>query len=233
MTEIDNIITTDAKNIHNELLLVGSLYKSPDLYVEYSDLIRSKYDFADECTKFMYDNFVLMYKTFSQTVNQSIVNTFMSQYDDRLRQYSECGGWEIIQNWMSLANTDDFNHYYDTVKKFSLVREYERRGFPVSKIMAHPDFHSLNAADIYWLIRSQADRIHTVILNNKDSVILNEESNERLFSNILQHRSKHSRRFFIAIPQQSISGVKSASRRKQCFRSRRYRSMQYHDKYVR
>ena len=51
-------------NIQAEILLVGSLYKEPDLYVSYGNFMRSKYDFSDEATKFFYDCFELMYTTF-------------------------------------------------------------------------------------------------------------------------------------------------------------------------
>ena len=46
-----------------EILLVGSFYKNPDLYIEWGQYIRSKYDFYDEATKFFYECFELMYKT--------------------------------------------------------------------------------------------------------------------------------------------------------------------------
>ena len=43
-------------NITNEILFVGSIFKKPDLFIEYGHNIRSKYDFYDEATKFFYDN---------------------------------------------------------------------------------------------------------------------------------------------------------------------------------
>ena len=35
-------------NITNEILFVGSIFKKPDLFIEYGHNIRSKYDFHDE-----------------------------------------------------------------------------------------------------------------------------------------------------------------------------------------
>ena len=43
-------------NITNEILFVGSIFKKPDLFIEYGHNVRSKYDFYDEATKFFYDN---------------------------------------------------------------------------------------------------------------------------------------------------------------------------------
>lgn len=36
----------------SEALFIGCLYKKPILFVDYADLIKSKYDFADDVTKF-------------------------------------------------------------------------------------------------------------------------------------------------------------------------------------
>ena len=160
-------------NVTNEILLVGSIYKKPDLFIEHGHHIRSKYDFHDEATKFFYDNAEILYKTRTQTFNRSAISTYMAEDKDRLTLYKKYGGWKIIESWMELAVIDNFQGYFEVLKKFSLLREYQRNGFSVEKIMNHPKFEMLTAMDIYRLIRSKADRIHTVILTNEESEILN------------------------------------------------------------
>jgi len=164
----------EPRNIQNEILLVGSFYKNPDLYVSWGQYIRSKYDFDDEATKFYYDCFELMYKTFTQSFDETKVNTFMSQDKDRLKIYKKFGAYKTITQWMSLADIEDFKNYFDIVKKYSLVREYQRNGYPVQKILQHKQFNEWSAQDIYKMIRAKADKIHTVILANEESVVLNE-----------------------------------------------------------
>lgn len=164
------------KNIQNEILLVGSLYKSPDLYVSWGQYIRSKYDFDDEATRFFYDTFELMYKTFAQSIDENKVNTFMSQDKDRLKTYKTFGAYKLISQWMALSDTEDFKNYFNIVKKYSLVREYQRNGYPVQKILQHKKFNEMTANDIYKLIRAKADKISTVILANEESIILNENT---------------------------------------------------------
>lgn len=160
-------------NITNELLFVGSIYKKPDLVIDYGYNTRSKYDFHDDATKFFYDNAEIIYQTRSQEFNRSIIGSYMAEDADRLSLYKKYGGWKTIENWMGLAVTDNIQGYFDVLKKYSLLREYQRNGFDVSKIMKHPKFEMLNAMDIYRLIRSKADRIHTVILTNEEAQILN------------------------------------------------------------
>lgn len=152
---------------------MGSIYKKPDLFVEHGHNIRSKYDFYDEATKFFYDNAEILYQERSQTFNRSVISTYMAENNERLTLYKKYGGWKTIEKWIELAITENFQSYYDVLKKYSLLREYQRNGFNIDKIVEHPKFEMLTAMDIYRLIRSKADRIHTVILTNEESEILN------------------------------------------------------------
>lgn len=160
-------------NITNEILLVGSIYKKPDLFIENGHNIRSKYDFYDEATKFFYDNAEILYQTRTQEFNRSTVSTYMAEEQERLSLYKKYGGWKTLESWMNLAVVENFQGYFDVLKKYSLLREYQKNGFAVEKIMNHSKFEMLTAMDIYRLIRSKADRIHTVILTNEEAEILN------------------------------------------------------------
>lgn len=166
----------EIRNLQNEILLVGCFYKNPDFYVEYGEFIKSKYDFSDEMVRFFYDNFEIMYKTFSQTVNEEIVNTYMTQDSERFKCYRKYQGFKTVKAWMELANIDDFKNYLEIIKKYSLLREYNRQGFNVAKIMNHPKFDLFKANDIYKMIRAKADKVNTVILTNNESVVLNKDS---------------------------------------------------------
>lgn len=159
-----------------EVLFVASFYKNPDLYVEHGQYVKSKYDLYDEATRFMYDNFELMYKTFSQTFDAVNINAFMSQDKDRFSLFKRFGGYKTIESWMQLANIDDFKNYYDLVKKYSLLRELHRNGYPVEKIKNYKKFDELSATEVYRIIRSKVDSIHTVILANEDSVNIADET---------------------------------------------------------
>ena len=159
-----------------EICLVGSMFKSPDLYVTYGNFMRPQYDFADKATRFFYENFEKYYLTFSQTVDETKLNVFMSQNEERLRQYREYHGWKTVVQYMNVADETDCKNYYNTVKKYSLLREYDRVGFPASKIMNSKKFDTLTANDIYRLIRIKADKIHTVINAGEDAVELTKDT---------------------------------------------------------
>ncbi len=170
-------------NVQSEILFVGALFKSPDLLVNYSNFMRSKYDFSDPVTKFLYDSFEIYYLTFSQTVDETKMNVFMSQNEERLKFYKQYKGWKTIQQFMNLADENDVKNYFDTVKKYSLLREYGRNGFPIGKILSHKNFSKMSPNDIYRIIRTKADKINTVINAGEEAV--------ELTSNTTSHIKKY------------------------------------------
>ncbi len=172
-------------DVTNEILFVGSMYAKPDLFVEYGLYIRSQYDFSDEATRFFYDNLEIIYKTRSEAPTRSTIIAYYSEDNERLSKFTRYGGMKLIENWINLSQPEDIQHTYDILKKYSLLREYQRNGFDVSKIMAHPSFQKFKANDIYRLIRGQADRIHTIILTNQEAVVLNSDM-QKLVTNCLE-----------------------------------------------
>lgn len=161
-------------------MFVGAIYKNPELFIEYSQTIRSQYDFSDEATKFFYDCAEIMYSTRTQTFNKSTISTFMAEDIERLTQYKKFGGFKTLDEWIKLAINEDMKNYFEILKKYSLLREYSRNGFDTSKIITHKKFETFTAMDIYRLIRSKADRIHTVILSNSETEILNSNTKNTL-----------------------------------------------------
>lgn len=169
-------------NIQIEICFVGGIYLNPEFLVDYGYYIRSKYDFADEATRFFFDMAMIMYQTRTQSFTKTNVIPFMSEDNDRLIAFKKYGGWKTLENWMKLASINDFKSYFDTLKKFSLLREYERQGFNIEKIKSHKRFDTFNANDIYKLIRGKADKIKTIIIPENESEILNSHTQETILN---------------------------------------------------
>ena len=169
-------------NVQAEICLLGALLKSPDLYVTYGNFIRSKYDFSDPAIRFFYDAFETYYVQFSETVDETKMNVFMSQNQERLEKYKKYKGWKTIQQYMSLADENDCKNYFELVKKYSLLREYERNGYPIDKIVSNKNFEKMTAGDIYRIIRVKADKIHTVINAGAEAVELTKDTTSHIKS---------------------------------------------------
>ena len=167
-------------------MFVGALYKQPDLIVEYSHYIREKYDFYDAVSRFFYECAIILYERRTQEFSKTIITSFMTEDTDRLATYKQAGGWKTLSAWTSLANPNDIKNYFEILKKYSLLREYDRQGFDCTKIVNHKKFEMFSAADVYKLIRSKADKIKTVILEDSETEILNSRTEETILNCLVQ-----------------------------------------------
>lgn len=163
------------ENITNEVLFVGSIYQNPELLIEYATFVRSKYDFVDEATRFFYEAAEIMYNTHTQTFNKTTISTFFASDTTKLNLYKKYGGYKTLEKWIKLAVPADIEKTFTILKKYSLLREYDRQGFDVERIMNHKKFESLTALDIYRMVRGMADKVHTVIMLNQESEVLNND----------------------------------------------------------
>lgn len=176
MANKDNMIIYDEHNINVELIFCGCMYKSPDLYIKYGQSMKSKYDFSDDACRFFYDQFENYYLTFSQTVDENKVNNYMSQNMEIFKTYRSYGGWKTIKSMMDLADVKDAHNAFSTIKKYSLIREYIRSGFPADKLLSIDNFQMLTAADVYRMMRTKCDRINTEISNLDEPIVLTEKT---------------------------------------------------------
>lgn len=189
MAKESKTIKFDKTNVQSEMLFCGCMYKQPDLYLTYGQSTRSKYDFSDNMTRFFYDFFADYYLTFSQDVSENKCNNFATQQDDRLKNYKAYGGWKTIKEMMSYADPSDIKNVYNTVKKFSLIREYDNNGFPAESMLSMPNFQHMTAHDVYRIMRSKADKINTEINVIEEPVILTQGISEVIDSYLLTPQS--------------------------------------------
>jgi len=171
-------------NVPNEIVFVGCILNNPDNIVEYGQWIRSKYDFSSECTRFFYDSFEVMYQSRTQKFTKENINIFMSENADRLKEYKQYGSYKLLEQWILMAKEEDINKSYEALKKYSLLREYQRNGFNVNKIVNHKKFNTWKAQDIYRLIRSKCDKINTVINENENAIVLNQNVKNLILSKL-------------------------------------------------
>jgi replicative DNA helicase len=167
-------------DLASEALFIGSLFAKPILYVDYAQLIKAKYDFYDEDIRFLYNCFDIYYKTFSQEITETKIQMFMSQDEERLKAYKGLGGWKTIEKQIDLSDPGDIHNYFDIIKKFSLAREFERKGFPVQKILQHKKFPQMKAEDIVKYMRFNVDNINTVIGGGKSSQLLGKDFKSKI-----------------------------------------------------
>lgn len=173
MLKIQDIIESKIRDLPTELLVLGSFYANPDLLLDYENLIKVQFDFSEPTSKFLYNCINELHHLYPDSeINETKVNIYMNQNPERKSKYDELKGYEYIERIMKLIDLNDFPTYYERLKKFSLLREYERKGFPAQKIYEKNNFDKLTCDNIVQSMEYQASKIGTVIGGIKESVIL-------------------------------------------------------------
>ena len=159
---------------------VGAIYQEPDLLIDYGYHIRSKYDFAGEVTRYFYNLAELMYKSRYETFTEMGTISFAQEKTDSFSTFKKYGGWNTIQYFISIASKTPEEHKraFNEIKKYSLLREYQRGGFNVDWIYDYCKkkgikFNYLTPQHIYKIMRGRADQIQTRIMGDSEIEVLN------------------------------------------------------------
>lgn len=155
------------------MLVVGSVYENPDLLLDYGELIIPKYDFYHDTARDLYNWIYELYQSYAnENITEVKVNIFMNQNEERKQKYTKLGGYNYIKRIMNLVDINDFEKYYNDLKKYSLLREFERKGFPAQKIFEKNNFSKVSAEEILKGMEYQVLTIGTVIGGVEDSIRL-------------------------------------------------------------
>lgn len=163
-------------NVQSEILVVGSFFKSPTLYLTYSTLIVPKYDFSDKACEFFWQLFSDYYVSYSENFSEIKINTFASMVPERLKNYKKYGGYKTIKEFMELSDPNDFKNYFENLKKFSLLRAFDQVGYDVSKILGLKNFQSLTSNDICRIVRGSVDKVANKVQAIDEPVIISENA---------------------------------------------------------
>lgn len=112
------------------LQIIGSLLKKPSLLLDYH---LTTEDFPERFHKIIY---VAISKLHERGVTIDFVNidSFLSEYEAQYEIFCANDGIEYLQKAEEIANPDDYNYFYEKVKKYSLLKKCKEEGIDVSFI---------------------------------------------------------------------------------------------------
>lgn len=118
-----------------EAYIVGLFWKHPDLYLDYDENRISKETFTQKIWWFYF----LLGKQMRIKENKLVfddiaVETTLAKFSDKWRdKYEDYGGFQVIQELIEEVNKDNFDSYYDELKKLETLRRLYDKDFAVIK----------------------------------------------------------------------------------------------------
>lgn len=163
----------EIRDVSTESLVVGSFYKNPDLFMEYDELIFADWDFSNEELRFLYNLIRTIWYSGKTKIDETTINIEVNKNEETIKKYKELKGYKTIQRLVDKVNLDDFSKYYGDLKKYNLLRELHRKGFPI--IEKWEKIKDLDPESIYKYFDYGLSKTFTHYQGISGSVILGED----------------------------------------------------------
>ena len=117
--------------------VIGNLMKKP-LLLEDEKYKLNKDDFYAEGESSFY---IIIFAAINNLYEQGIeeidlmaIDSFLSNYDVQYKIFTDNDGLEYLQSALEQSSEKNFDYCYNRLKKFSLLREYNKQGFDITEI---------------------------------------------------------------------------------------------------
>lgn len=165
----------EVTNIRSELLLISDFYKNKMDFVKYSSLIDPYLFFSETKSRTLYRLISLYYEDYEEYKDVDF-RIFLQNDEEYRDSYLKVGGIEAIEELITLESSS-LDQNFKAVQKYALLREYDNKGFDVTKIMKHESFSQLTAKKIADIVQSTMLNIRTKLDGNiEDNITITENA---------------------------------------------------------
>lgn len=113
--------------------VIGSLIKKPELLLEDAYVLKN-IDFPESFHQIVFSAIHNLVNTGVKELDVITIDNYISQYEKQYAIYNTNDGIQYIEKCIELANIQNFKYYYYRLKKFSLLRDFNNRGFDIAGI---------------------------------------------------------------------------------------------------
>ena len=159
------------KDTINEGIIIGFLYRFPDLISEYMELIIPKFDFTDDSIIFLYNTIINAYIENGRLDDISI-NLYVSKFNkDDMNKWIKLKGLETIKKLAKFSESvSTFETAYNKLKTYNVLRYLNTSGFDVENRL---DFiKDKNVEFIIKMYENKLVKALNYVNNINDSVLL-------------------------------------------------------------
>ena len=149
-------------------MLLGCLLQDSSLVLS-DKYPLDKDDFCLSFQKFIYVSVVNLYKQGYKKIEYKELDKYLSKYPEQYEVFKDCGGRgnveDFIETIVELSDLENYDGYYNDVRKLSILRDYRDNGIDIEKFwnynvgMAIPI--RITSLIFRWLTRLQKSKWKT------------------------------------------------------------------------
>lgn len=165
------------KDTTNEGIVIGFLYRFPELLSEYIDLIVPKYDFTNQEVSFLYEILTRAYID-NGHLDKTSISLYVSSLDNENKQkWNQLKGFETLSKLSEFSKSiDTFETAYKKLKAYNVLRYLDKQGFNVKD-----NIEKFQNKDVEFIVKFYENQLIKSV-----NYIKNINDSELLGSNILK-----------------------------------------------
>lgn len=166
-------------------MLLGCLLQDSSLVLS-DKYPLDKTDFCLSYQKFIYVAIFNLYKKGNKSIGFMELDTYLSKYPEQYEVFKDCGGRggveDYIDTLLELSNLDNYEGYYNDVRKMSCIRDYRESGCDIDKFWDYNKSDEYNFRDLENItIENIVDHFDAIQSTMMNKYKIDEDTKEKKF----------------------------------------------------
>lgn len=171
---------------HTIIQVLGSLMNKPELLSETDKYLLEPADFSFQLDKFIFSAIYNLYLNGAEKIHIADIDNYLKDNSIARTLMDKENGISFLQDCETQSEVNNFNYYYNKLKKVNLVRDLQLSKNKIDNIYCEDIFN-----DNYTEINDKFEKMQTIdIINNLKSNVANLEN--RYVLNNMAEESKAS-----------------------------------------
>lgn len=137
---------TDKSSIQQ---IIGCLMQRPHLLSEVDKYSLTIADFSTRFERYVFSAILGLYRQGATNIEPIDVSNFLEADDVAKKTFINCNGVEYLQDVVEFSSVENFDYYYNRLKKINLLRDLKKQDFPISDFycedLTDPKANEINA----------------------------------------------------------------------------------------
>ena len=163
--------------------VLGGIIKKPSILVETEKYSLSIQDFSSTFEKVIFQAIKGLYENGAKSINIIDIENALDSNAGAKKIYESNNGIEYLQDIDSFVDIDNFDYYYNKLKKINLLRDFQRQGINISQFyiedLTNEKAYEVNSKFESLTIQDIIDGIKKKILGLENSYIKNDATETR------------------------------------------------------
>lgn len=165
------------------LQIFGTLMKNPILLSKTDKYTLNLTDFHSRFEKYIFDAISVLYQKGAKKIMPIDIENYLSSNEVAKKYYTVNNGREYLQDAIELAQEDNFDYYYEHLKKINVLRSFNKMGFDTSDFYcedpSNPKFTDINKNFEKLTISEMVEQIKRKLLKIEHDFLKNDVSETR------------------------------------------------------